>query len=82
MEDEDIEFLKALISSGKLHWHPDEKTCRKIVAIHDYRKCELEEDSEPGPVAYFSNGHYIALWGCIELHEFVLIEPVFQRNTT
>lgn len=76
ISDKDIQFLKDLVPSGELHWFLDEKTCRKIVAIYTNRKYESEEDSEPGPVAYFDDGKYIALLNC-EPYEFVIIKPVF-----
>lgn len=54
--------MRRELSDGKFVWWRSDTCYKRIVGTADCRKSDREEDSEPGPVAYFRDGTYIALW--------------------
>ena len=58
MTDSQIEIVNRLLNEGQpVHWIDLDNKYRQITCITD-------RSDEPGPVAYFANGEYVALWNC------------------
>ncbi len=73
-----IEKLKATVLSGTMvYWRTDDENCRGIISVGPSpSSTEGDDNWEPGPVGYFSDGTYIALWNC-EPKDLVKVYPIF-----
>jgi hypothetical protein len=75
MTEQEEQILKSEVDAGvdsgcEVIWNPDNETGRKVYSVTTRTFKDPDED-EPGLCANFSNGEYVALYGC-ELRDFVV----------